>query len=60
MIEIVLMKKRYILDMFTGINDPLKQQLTMEEREEVLDEFKEICQSTPDHDMCKIHGEIYQ
>ena len=57
--KILTTLKRYIMDMFAGINDPLKLQLTMEEREEVLDEFKEICQSTPDHDMCKIHGAHY-
>ena len=32
---------------------------TIEDREEVLDDFKEICQKTPEHDMCKKHGSHY-
>ena len=32
---------------------------TIEDREEVLDDFKEICQKIPEHDMCKKHGSHY-
>ena len=41
------------------MEDLLQSFQTIDEREEILDDFKEICKKTPEHDMCKQKGGHY-